>query len=215
VLAASLGHPPEIPVDQRLHLTLTPGEVGSGWWLLTRDIWLPPGVAQVRVSVRDIGGTAQGVVTQRLTVPDVDKPYLSTPLLTDRTFPSDESAGPPRLVPTANRRFGERDPLYCQFEVFTFGGQALPGVPRLRATYTLRTLDGRLVSAEEATPIATDGFKAVRRIVLPTSGLAEGPYVLHLTVEDGLAGRKLASSVPFRIERDSAHAASHEQTREE
>ena len=200
ILAAGLERPPLVPFDERLHVSLRPGEIAAGWWLVPRDVWLPPGVTQLRVFVRDTLSGLSGLATLRLVVPDVNEPYLSTPLLTDRVLPTSKPGELPQLVPTARRRFSGRRPLYCEYEVFTFGGQTLRGVPQLLGSYLLRGPDGRIVSSDQPTSIETDGHRAVRRVVLPVEGLPEGPYVLTITVDDRLAHHTLVARVPFAIE---------------
>ncbi len=197
IMAASPFRPPAVPVDERMDLSLGPSEVDSGWWLVPRVLWLPAGLAQLRVYVRDRATGQAGIVSERLVVPDVDQPYLSTPILSDRTLPPLKPGDPPRLVPVARRQFGKGRPLYCQFEVHTFGGQDLPGVAQLQSSYALQKPDGQQVAAGPATPIRAEGHHATRRIVLPTEGLEDGPYLLILTVEDRLAHRTLVARAPF------------------
>ena len=199
ILVAGLFHAPAVPVDEHLVLTLGPGDVGNGWWLVPRDVWLPPGVSQVRVLVKDAATGLAGLVSQRLEVPDVDQPYLSTPLITDRTLPPLHPGEPPRLVPTAHREFSAAGPLYCQYEVFGFGGRSLPGVAQLWGGYVLRHPDGQLVSEAPSSPIETDGRTAVRRIVLPAGKLEAGSYFLLVTIQDRLAGRILSAGTSFEI----------------
>ena len=202
VLAAGLFHPPFVPVDERLDLALGPSDVGNGWWLVPREVWLRPGVLQVRVLVSEPSSGDAGLVTLRIEVPDVDQPYVSTPLLTDRTLPTHEPGEPPRLVPTARRVFSSARPLFCEYEVFAFGGRSLPGVPRLFGGYTLERADGQVVSVEGPSPIGTDGDRAVRRIVLPADKLAPGTYSLVLAIQDRLAGRTMVTRTSFQMSQD-------------
>jgi len=206
LMAAGLDRGPIVPFDERLHMSLSPGEVAPGWWLVPRDVWLPSGVTQLRVFVRDVLSGVSGLATLRMVVPDVTRPYLSTPLLTDRALPASKPGEPPQLVPTASRRFGGTRPLYCRYEVFTFGGETLRGVPRLLGSYLLQGPDGVVVSADQPSLIETDSRRAVRRIVLPVEGLDDGPYVLAINLEDRLAGHTLTARVPFVIERDDESA---------
>jgi VWFA-related protein len=200
ILAAGLFHPPIVPVDERLDLTLRPSDVGNGWWLVSRDVWLQPGVSQVRALVKDVASGRVGLVAQRIDVPDVDHPYLSTPLLSDRTLPPAQPGEPPRLVPTARRAFEPKGTLYCQYEVFNYGGLALAGVPQLFGGYTLERSSGTVVSEETATRIDTaDGRHAVRRIALPLEKLSPGPYFLALLIQDRLSGRVLTSRAGFEV----------------
>ena len=151
--------------------------------------------------MKDVLSGESGLATLRLVVPDVSEPYLTTPLLTDRTLPASNPSEPPELVPTAHRRFGAKAPLYCQYEVVTFGGQTLRGVPQLFGSYLLQGPAGLVVSADQPTLIETDARRAVRRITLPARGLEPGPYTLAITVEDRLARHTLTARVPFVIER--------------
>jgi hypothetical protein len=200
VLVAGLARAPIVPLDERLQLSLDAKDVENGWWLVPREVWLPPGVGQVRVFARDVLSKAEGVVTERLIVPDVDQPYLSTPIITDRTLPPPKPGEPPRLVPTGQRRFGKQRPLLCQYEVSAFGGLSLAGVPQLMASYTLQRPGGEVVSSDSPTPIETDGYRAIRRITLSTEHLEEGPYELVVHVEDRLAQRMLTDRASFVIE---------------
>ena len=201
IMAAGLDRGALIPVDERLHMSLNHGEVANGWWLVPRDVWLPPGVTQLRVLVRDVLSGGSGLATLRIVVPDVTEPYLSTPLLTNRALPASKPGEPPQLVPTAHRRFAGSRPLHCRYEVFTFGGETLRGVPQLLGSYLLQGPDGLVVSADQPTLIETDARRAVRRIVLPVEGLDDGRYVLAINVEDRLARHTLTTRVPFVIER--------------
>jgi hypothetical protein len=207
ILVAGLERAPLVPVDERLSLSLEVKDVGNGWWLVPREVWLPPGVAQVRVFARDTLSKAEGVVTERLVVPDVDQPYLSTPVITDRTLPRPKAGEPARLVPTAERRFGRERPLVCQYEVYSFGGRTLEGVPQLVASYTLERGEGQVVSADAPTPIETDGFHALRRITLSPEKLEAGSYQLVVRVEDRLAQRALTARTQFLIEGEPRAAA--------
>lgn len=203
VMAAGLYRTPEVPIDERLQLSLDASGVAHGWWLVPREIWLPPGVAQVRVLVRDVLSGEQGIVTERLAVPDVTQPYLSTPILTDRTLPPPTPGSPARLVPTLQRRFGRKRQLFCQYEVFSFGGFPVKGLPQLLARYTLLGPGEQVISTSPPTPIETDGRHAVRRITLPSGELEDGAYVLAVEVEDRLARKELTARAPFVIQ-DSA-----------
>ena len=208
ILAVARDRPKVLPLDQTLDLKLGEKDLG-GWWALFREVRLPPGVAQIRALVRDTVTGAVGTVSQRVDVPDVDKPYLSTPILTDRTQPPLAAGEPPRLVPTAVRRFAPQGQLFCQYEVFTFAGQNMPGVPRVQGGYTLRSADGRVIAIVPPTPIGTDGSRVVRRLAIPIEGLAPGAYELLLTVEDALANRTMSAREPFTIAPDAGPEPRH------
>jgi hypothetical protein len=186
-------------VDQRLDMTLGPADVG-GWWVVLRDVHLPPGVTQVRAHIRDRATGAYGLVSQSISVPNLDAPYLSTPLITGRTLPPLKPGQPTRLVAASHRSFQAKRPLYCEYEVFGFGGQALPGAARLAAGYTLQSADGRVVDSAPPTLIQTEGVRAVRRIQFATDALDPGAYELLLTVEDQLARRTMVAHETFTLE---------------
>lgn len=198
IAAVERDHATVVPLDEILDLRLAPKD--AGWLALFREIRLPPGVAQVRARVRDRASGAVGMVAERIDVPNVNQPYLSTPLLTDRVQPAPQPGEPPRLVPVARRRFRASSPLFCQYEMFGFGGYMLPGVPRVLGGYTLRAADGRIVVMEPLTLIASDGQRVVRRLTLELGRLQPGSYELSLTVEDQLAQRELTTRESFVIE---------------
>jgi hypothetical protein len=197
ILAVSRDHPKVLPLAQTLEMTLRPQD--KGWWAFFREVRLPPGVAQIRVRVRDRASGAQGAVAQRIEVPDVESPYLSTPLLADATQPPRAAGEPPQLVPTARRTFAARGTLYCQYELFMFGGRDLPGVPRVTGAYTLSRSTGEVVTTAPPTRIDTDGTRIVRRLAWPLASLDPGAYDLALTVEDHLANRTFTSRERFEV----------------
>jgi hypothetical protein len=148
-------------------------------------------------------GAAAGTVTARIEVPDVEAPYLGTPLLTDRTQPPLVPGDAPRLVPTARRLFPQGRALRCQYEVFGFGGRDMPGVPQVTGGYTLQAADGRVIETVSPTLIGTDGHRVVRRITLPTTRLGPGSYELLLNIEDRLARRTFSAREAFAVEAEA------------
>jgi hypothetical protein len=197
ILAVSRDQPKVLPFGQTIDLRLGPSD--KGWWALFRQVRLPPGVAQLRVRVRDRASGAQGAVAQRIEIPDVESPYLSTPLVSDATQPPREAGEPPQLVPQARRTFPAHGTLYCQYELFSFGGRDMPGVARVRGGYTLSRSTGEVVTTTAPTPIVTDGSRVVRRLALPLAELEPGSYELVLTVEDQLAQRTLTARERFEV----------------
>ena len=199
VLAVARDRPTVVPFGETINVALT-SKKGAEWWTFVREVLLPPGVAQIRATVRDHAGAAAGTVTARIEVPDVEKPYLGAPLLTDRTQPPLVRGDAPRLVPTARRRFTQGRPLHCQYEVFGFGGRDMPGVPQVAGGYTLQAADGRVIEMVPPTLIGTDGRRVVRRISLPTARLEPGAYELLFDVQDRLARRTFSAREAFVIE---------------
>jgi len=200
VMAASLGRPPVVPVDEELELSLEPGQVGSGWWLVQRELRLPPGVAHVRVLVRDTASDALGLVTERLVVPAADQPYVSTPLVTDRAVPG-WADGPLRLVAAARRSFSRGPQVFCEYEVFASGRRSAGREPQLFGGYVLQRADGQVVSAEDGTPIKSDGGRAVRRIAFPIGKLENGSYELAVVVGDLVSRRTMVARSVFEVAR--------------
>jgi VWFA-related protein len=198
ILAVARERPSVVPLREWIDLGLRRRDVG--WLDLVRELRLPPGVIQVRASVRDRAGTAAGTARARIDVPDVAAPYLSTPILTDRTQPPPSPGQPPPLVPTARRHFARGGVVHCQYEVFGFGGRDMPGVPRVAGGYTLKAGDGRVIESVPPTAIATDSHHVVRRITFPTERLDPGAYELLLTVEDRLAQRAFSTREAFVVE---------------
>src|SRR6185503_546061 len=106
---------------------------------------------------------------------------------------------PPRLVPSATRQFPPGGVLFCQYEVFGFGGRSMPGVARVLGGYTLKGPNGAPLAIVPATRIATDGQRVVRRLAIPLDGLAPGRYELTLDVEDQLARRSFSARETFLV----------------
>jgi VWFA-related protein len=199
ILGLSRDQPRLFPIDERMKLDLEAKATG-GWLTLSREIRLPAGVAQVRVLVRDTATGRAGAVTHRLVVPALDRPYLATPILTDRIeMPRGGSA---RLVPVAHRRFRPQGRLYCVYEVFGMKDSEGRATTRVAGGYTLQAAGGRVVSTAPPTPIAVDlGGRVVRMLALPLDGLDEGEYALVLEVVDQASGRTLVTREAFVLER--------------
>ena len=149
ILAAGLEREPLVPFDERLHMSLSPGEVAPGWWLVPRDVWLPPGVdaAPGLRERRPVGDLGPGHPAARRPRRDRALPVHAAPHRSDAP-----RLGAPtsrrQLVPTATGRFGGTPAALCRYEVFTFGGETLRGVPRLFGSYLLQGPDGLVVSAD-------------------------------------------------------------------
>jgi VWFA-related protein len=205
LLGVSRDEPRTFPIDERIQLDLDSKAVG-GWWTLSREVRLPAGVAQVRVLVRDVATQRAGTVTQRLVVPALDRPYLATPILTDRL--ETPRGRPSRMVPVAHRRFRPQGKIYCMYEVFGMKDNEGKATTQVAGGYTLKTADGRLVNGASPTPIAIAlGGRVIRMITLPMDGLDEGDYELGLQVVDHASGRTLSAAEPFTLQKEPAAGA--------
>jgi hypothetical protein len=173
-----------------------------GWRAVTRELELPPGIVQVRVVARDLGGESMGAVTQRVEVPLPSGLHLSTPVLTDRLEPPTEAAGRPRPALAVHRTFAPQGRLFCQYEVF---GAVSPGEgspPRVRAGFSLRSAAGRVLQLAEPTPIAADADgRLVRMVGVGLDGLEDGAYEVVLDVQDEVSGQRAERIEPFTLSR--------------
>jgi VWFA-related protein len=170
----------------------------AGWRAFTREFDLPPGVAQVRLVVRDPSTGAVGSILHRLEVPFPGEFRASTPILTDRVEPG-APGEPPRPALAAHRAFTPGGGLYCQYEVF---GAAKPGgsPPRVDASFELRTADGESVRKAAPTPIVpTADGRLVRTVGASLEGLREGDYELVLEVRDEVSGNSFVRHEPFTL----------------
>jgi VWFA-related protein len=199
VLGVSRDQPKTVPVDVHLSLGVDARAVG-GWYVFSRELRLPPGPAQVRAFVRDTASGRSGLVTQRIEVPRGDRPYISTPILSDRTLRMPGRAEP-RIVVAAHRTFAPRGRLSCTYEVYPAPGSGLNQVPHILGSYRLEDALGRQVSAGEPTPIgmALDA-RFVRTIELPLDRLAPGHYRLTVEATDKANGLSLHAQETFTIE---------------
>jgi VWFA-related protein len=183
------------PLDERVRIDLD-AKAEGGWMSLTREIRLPSGVAQVRALVRDVASGLAGAVTKRLEVPPLDRPYLTTPVVTDRMIVGGGRG--PRLVPVAHRRFRRKALLYCSYEVVGMTNARGEATTRVAGGFTLRRSDGQGVSQSSPTPIAVAlGGKVMRLFALPVLGLDAGEYELVIDVVDEPSGRTLHSHEHF------------------
>jgi hypothetical protein len=198
IVGMSRDQPRLFPVNERLKVDLG-GTAADGWLTLSREIRLPAGVAQVRVVVRDVATGRAGTVAQRLVVPAVDRPYLATPILTDRI--ERRPGGSSWLVPLAHRRFRPEGRLYCAYEVFGMNDAEGRATTTVAGGYILQAEGGRVISAGPPTPIAIDPEgRLVRTLALPLDGFEDGVYYLTLEVADP-SGRTLTTREAFVLER--------------
>jgi VWFA-related protein len=184
-------------VDERVSIAAD-AATPDGWIVQSRELRLDPGVAQVRALVRDTATGLAGSVSQRLEVPALEQPYITTPILTDRVVMQN---GVPRLVPLAHRRFPARGVLYCSYEVVGLTNRRGEATGGVAGSFILRRPTGTILRHAPSTRIGIAlGGRVARIVVLPLAGMAPGPYELVLDVVDEWTGRSLRSIEPFVVE---------------
>jgi VWFA-related protein len=177
------------------------------WATFYHDLDLAPGVAQVRVVVRDEASGRVGTVTTRFEIPPLQGLRLATPILTDELrAPLQEGARPQLLIP-ARRTFRTTTTgsLYCQMQVLGAVPSPTQGsVPQVEASYVLRRTSGTVVRQGAPSLIpAVPGGPVVRLLGLPLGGLADGDYELVLRALDRTTGSGVERVESFRLERSS------------
>ena len=198
VLGLSRDQAKAVPVDSHVVLGVDARATGA-WYVFTRELRMPPGPAQIRALVRDTITGRSGLVTQRLEIPSGQKPYISTPILSDRVVP-DGTRGQ-RMVVAAHRTFAARGQLFCTYEVYPAPGRQLQQLPHVEGSFRLEDADGRQVAAAPPTPIAmTVDARFVRMVAVPLDGLAPGRYRLVLEAADKAAGLSLEAQQVFFVE---------------
>ena len=185
-------------LDQRLVMDAGQGGGFEQWLVSSRELELPPGVAQARVVVKDEFLGRLGAVTLRFVVPELLGLRLSTPILTDRVARG-KAGAPPQPVLLARREFAPTNVLYCQFQVF--GAASPPGVgPQVEASFELRRRGGATIRQGAPSLIApAEEGRLVRLLGLPVEGLDEGDYELVLRIEDKATGETRERVEPLRL----------------
>ncbi len=202
ILGASRDIPKTALVDQ--HLDLQRDAAPGARLVFSRELRMPPGIAQVRACLRESGTGRVGVAAQRLEVPAAEAPHLSTPILTNRAASEHAKL---RLIPVASRRFAPHGVLYCRTELF--GARPSPrGMPQVTAGYTLLDGEGTLVSRQPSAALGVPlDARMVSLFALELDRLAKGRYDLVLDVEDQVTGARYSAHEPFELADESAAAA--------
>jgi VWFA-related protein len=164
--------------------------------ILSRHWYMPPGVWQARVLVRDKKTGRIGTVIHTFEVPSPDSFRLSTPILTTQL---EEVDGRPRPRVVLNRTFRSGQTLYCQFQVHGAATDPKDRFPKVVSGYELQKGDS-VVHVGEATPIKPEWDGRLARLMgLSLRGVAPGSYTLVLEVTDELTGKTLDASEPFTV----------------
>jgi len=185
--------------DERVEVRAVEGEA-PGWRSVAREFDLPPGVAQVRLIVRDPATGAMGAVAQRIEVPRPGTLRVTTPFLSDQVVPASSREAKPHAAVAAHRTFRAGGGLYCGFEVFGAARDPADGAPRVSAGLAVRTAAGETVRQAAPTRIAADrDGRLVRLVGLDLKGLAAGAYEIVLDVRDEAGGATVERHEPFTI----------------
>jgi VWFA-related protein len=144
------------------------------------QFYLPEGIYQSRIIVREKNGSKRGLVSQRFEVPAVDGWRVTTPILTDLL-----DDGRPVIV--AKRSFVSMGWLYFQIQVY---GRDLDCKIPVSSGYVLFGPDGNLARWGKLTPITPEPSGRITRLVgLLLDGFPTGEYELVLVVEDEASGQ--------------------------
>jgi VWFA-related protein len=180
--------------------TAVRAELEKTWLPLQRPFELAPGVHQVRLAVREKDGPALGTVTHEFEVEAPGPLRVSTPVITDAMVPG-QAGGPPRPSVIARRTFAPGSRLFVQFEVWGAGQTPGAGKPQLSSGYTLRRVDGTVLSSGEPTAMGVSPQGVPGRIlVLELPPTAAGGYELVLTVRDDTSGKTVELHEPLVVE---------------
>jgi hypothetical protein len=188
-------------IDQRVVAELGGPQGGSadafqGWLVLSREVELPPGVAQARIVVRDEFLGRMGALRLRFESPAGEGFFIATPLLlTDRL--AGKAGGPMRPALVAHRDFPP-GALYCQFEVF--GAAGASGAARVVASWELRRRGGEVVRRGEPgalTPLAEGRHLGLLAVDL--RDVAPGDHELVVTVRDEATGQVRERAEALRV----------------
>ena len=203
VLGVSRDQAKAVPVDTQVTLGAD-GRPEGGWASFSRELRLPPGPAQIRTLVRDTASGRSGLVTQRLDIPSAARPYISTPMLSDRA-PA-PGAGDQPVGIAAHRTFAARGQLFCTYEVYP--GRQPAGLPHVQGSFRVEDAQGEVVASAPPTPIAvTKDARFVRRVALSLDGLEPGRYRLVVEAVDEAAGLDVEAHEVFFIEKGASAAA--------
>lgn len=184
---------------EEIEVRVPEGAGAKGTWLpLRRRVTLPPGLAQVKLVVRDRASGAMGTVVHPFEVPDPSVLQVSAPILSD--LPDGDGVTAPQVV--ARRSFPPGSVLYCYFEVFPDAG-----APAGIATQTLsgwKIVDARGKVRKRSAlplPVRQDGGGLARLVEIPLARIEPGRYelVVDLAADGGEEATTLRE--PFSVAR--------------
>jgi VWFA-related protein len=191
-------------VDEKIEIAMLPETykrlVRSGY-TVSRELALPPGGYQAKVVVRELGSGRLGSVIHDFDVPGPTSFRVSTPVLSDALeTPPQAGAAPSRPILSLRRKFAPGSTLYVQYSVLGATKDPSTLLPRVSASYEVRTPTGSIFKHSDQTPINPTSIGSLLRLNgINLAGAARGAYELVLRIKDELDGRELEVREPFEI----------------
>jgi hypothetical protein len=171
------------------------------WYPVLRDFELAEGSHQAKIVARDRNGRSIGSLHYEFEVPDLGSLRTSTPILSDVILGGDSgSASQPKLSVLARRTFERGSTLYCSYDVYGAARDLDSGMPRVKAGFQIRRVDGGIHTRVEPTEILATSLGALARMMsIRLEGTSPGDYELVINIEDTIAGRRLEVREPFAV----------------
>jgi VWFA-related protein len=166
------------------------------WPLITtRQMYLAPGIWQVRVVVRDRSTSRSGAALHTMVIPAVAGLRISTPVFAEEAVTARER----RMRIRVDRQYAQEATLYCQYEVFGAITEPNSSVLRVRAMYAI-VGDAGVVRRDDMRPLSpNDKGELIRTLSIPLAGLTPGRYFLRLLVTDDVTGQSRELAEPFVV----------------
>jgi VWFA-related protein len=164
--------------------------------ILSRHWYMPPGVWQIRVLVRELTTGKVGTALHTFDVPSPEAFRIASPILTTEMEKTD-GRDRPRVV--LGRTFRSGQLLYVQYQVHGAAGDPKTRLPVVTAGWELRRGE-EVVRAAEPTPIRPDWDGRLSRLLgVSLEGLEIGDYELALRVTDTIGAREAVAREPFTV----------------
>jgi VWFA-related protein len=166
--------------------------------ILSRHWYMPPGVWQIRVLVRELATGKVGTALHTFEVPSPEAFRIASPILTTEMEKAD-GRDRPRVV--LGRTFRTGQLLYVQFQVHGAANDPKTRLPVVTAGWELRRGED-VIRAAEPTPIRPDWDGRLSRLLgVSLEGLEIGDYELALRATDTIGVRQAVAREPFTVAR--------------
>ena len=176
-------------------------KIRERWYPVLRDFELAEGSHQAKIVARDKNGRDIGSLHHEFEVPDLGTLRTSTPILSDVILGGDLGSGSqPKLSVLARRTCERGSTLYCSYDVYGAARDLDSGLPRVKAGFQIRRVDGGVHTAVAPTEILATSLGALERMMgIRLEGTSPGDYELVLDIEDTITGRRLEIREPFTV----------------